>query len=236
MDKCLETITNEYIYTPAHSRLYLIDRQIARWGGYELIQIELNLINKALSTGPYQYLHLISGQCFPIKSQDYIHQFFREHDGLEFIHSVSDSSVWDRCRYYWFFRELPSDGLFPGVMKKVLCRMLLYLQKLIGYNRFRDIGLVSIRYGSEWCSITEDFARYIAANESFIKQHFQYTNCCDEIFKQTLLHLSPFRNNVSSALSNCRLISFEGIHPVIFDYNNEPELKKDQCYLLGNLI
>ena len=190
-----------------------------------MIRAELALFKAALNKGSYRYLHLISGHDFPIKSQDFIHQFCEQHDGVEFVHTVKDSKVYGRCRYYWLFRELPTENIVIRTFKKCLCRGLLYIQRAIEFNRFRDFCLDSIHYGSQWCSITNDFARYIVANERFIKQHFRFTNCCDEIYKQTLLHLSPFKNNVSSDMSNCRLIRFDGIHPVIFDHTNEEELK-----------
>ena len=55
------------------------------WGGYSQIRSELILFQSAWEHG-YEYYHLISGVDLPIKTQDEIHEFFREHYGKEFIY------------------------------------------------------------------------------------------------------------------------------------------------------
>ena len=49
--------------------------------------------------------------------------------------------------------------------------------------------------GANWFSITGAFARYIVENEKFIHEHFRQTYCADEVFVQTMLKMSPFRDN-----------------------------------------
>jgi len=47
-----------------------------QWGDMSLVQAELLVFKTALQHGPYEYLHLLSGQDLPLKTQDCIHKFF----------------------------------------------------------------------------------------------------------------------------------------------------------------
>ena len=50
------------------------------WGGFSLIKCELRLLKAAvMSDTEYSRYHLISGLDLPIKSQDYIHAFFKNN-------------------------------------------------------------------------------------------------------------------------------------------------------------
>jgi hypothetical protein len=64
---------------------FLKDRINVRWGGESQIKAELSLYQTALKFGPYDYYHLMSGNCLPIKSKHERDSFFEEHEGMEFI-------------------------------------------------------------------------------------------------------------------------------------------------------
>ena len=66
------------------SALHFVENVREQWGGYSQIRSELILFQSAWEHG-YEYYHLISGVDLPIKTQDEIHEFFREHYGKEFI-------------------------------------------------------------------------------------------------------------------------------------------------------
>lgn len=56
---------------------YLIEKSIkVYWGDISLVKAEYLLFETALKNGTYVYYHLLSGTDLPIKSQDYIHEFF----------------------------------------------------------------------------------------------------------------------------------------------------------------
>lgn len=71
---------------PKHSNIYFVrDRHNVYWAGYSLTLAEIKVLQYAYDYSEYSYFHLISGVDLPIKSQDYIHDFFKKHDGKEFI-------------------------------------------------------------------------------------------------------------------------------------------------------
>ena len=55
------------------------------WGTFSLLKAELFLMEKAIADPEITYLHMISGQDYPIKSMAEILQFFERHEGKEFI-------------------------------------------------------------------------------------------------------------------------------------------------------
>ena len=68
-----------------------------------------NLMLKECPKRKYAYVYPLSGHGFPIKSWDYIHRFFNEHSGGQFLYSsdtVLARAVARNCiRYYWFLQE-----------------------------------------------------------------------------------------------------------------------------------
>lgn len=157
-------------------------------GGASLIWTEFNLIKKAISVNSYQYYHLLSGQDLPIKSQDYIHHFFSINDGKEFVrYNHSDFQYKDRVSVYHLFQEM-----LGRKWQNIFNRIFLKAQYIVGIKRNKG---VSFYKGTQWFSITDNFAKYTISNEKWIRTVFKHTFCCDEVFLQTLLMKSPYKDN-----------------------------------------
>ena len=73
------------LYFPQRANLFFVRRMDVRWGDISLIKLAFKLFRMAYENGPYMYYHLLSGVDLPIKSQDYIHEFFKKNYGKEFI-------------------------------------------------------------------------------------------------------------------------------------------------------
>lgn len=67
---------------------------------------------KRQSKNKYFRYHLISGADLPIKSQDYIHDFFEKNADYEFVHYdteerlKNDHEIGRRTRIYQFFTKI----------------------------------------------------------------------------------------------------------------------------------
>lgn len=116
------------------ARLFLLEQRVdVRWGNLSQIKAEYVLFEEALKHGPYAYYHLLSGQDLPIKSQDYIHQFFEEHQGKEFVGiNHGEEFEWD-CRRkmmrYWLFTSLTRSKY--GALNAITRRLNKYLSMLL---------------------------------------------------------------------------------------------------------
>lgn len=207
---------------PKHSRIIFTDRIKVTWGDYSQVKCEMILLKTAVENqnpgNPYSYFHLISGVDFPIKTNNEIHTFFEENSGKEFIHysnsTVSQSSI-DRLKYYHFFRK--KRNLFFKIIANILFRF----QRFIGVNRLKGAD-IKVQKGCNWFSITGALAEYIVNNFEMIEKIFRYSYCCDEVFIQTILENSGFKNNLympdchNNHLACARLIDWERGNPYVF--------------------
>ena len=213
-----------------NSNVYHTQRTSVTWGGYSQINSELLLIKKAVNTGKYQHYHLLSGADLPIKTQDEIVRFFEENEGKEFIRFEKADFVYtDRTQYFYPFQEIA--GRTKSRRWRLIYRMSLFIQKSIGIKRNQDI---SFQKGTNWFSITDSLARYVAGKEEWIKSVFQYTFCCDEVFLQTIVFNSDFRNHLfHSGFDNdlhaiMRLIDWKRGFPYIFKQCDWSEIKESE--------
>ena len=219
-----------------YSRVIFTDKRVdVTWGDYSQVETEFELIKTAVKNEkadkPYSYFHLISGVDLPIKSNDYIHTFFEENRGKEFIHftdnEVSQLSV-NRLQYYHFFRRR------RNTFTKVLSQALLRAQKLIGVNRLKREN-IAVQKGCNWFSITGEFAHYVVDKIDNFEKYFKHSYCADEVFIQTMLVNSPFKDNLYMPDCNnnheacMRFIDWERGNPYVFKSEDYELLVSSPC-------
>lgn len=212
-----------------HSNVYFIPRFSVNWGAYSLIKAELTLLECATRKNEYCYYHLISGADLPLKNQDYIHSFFDANQGKEFI-NFSDSyytkKFANRLRYYYFGQEFikRSDTKLQTICR-YYSRFFILIQKLFGVNRIKSFNVAS---GSNWISITHQFANYLVCNKKRIEHIFKHTVCGDEEIFQTMIINSKFKKNVYSTkptmYGNQRLIDWKRGNPYTWRKQDFDEL------------
>lgn len=158
------------------------------WGGVSIIKAEMALLKTAVRT-PHTYYHLLSGLDLPIKSQDYIHDFFDANAGKEFIDlwEMQDHTL-NRVKYYTLFPE--GSHFF---LTNWLNHAGKFILRSLGIEMNRDI---EFRQGSQWFSITHDFATFIANSGDWIDKVFRHSCICDEIFIPTVMWRSPYKDNL----------------------------------------
>ena len=187
------------------SKLFLLkDRIDIRWGDISQIKAELLLFKTAFAVGNYSYYHLLSGVDLPIKPINYIVDFFEKNYGAEFVGFESGERWSYKINYYHFFTKYyKSQGCFSSTID--FFRK--YLEILV--NKFCkrvDDSSIIFKKGTNWCSVTEPFVEYLLSKEKFILKRFRHTMCGDEIFLQTILWNSTFRENIflpSSEFDSC---------------------------------
>ena len=180
--------------------LYMLNERVdVRWGDVSQIRAEYALLEAAIAHGPYMYYHFLSGVDLPLKSQDFIHDFFYANQGREFIgYSISEMTpqlVRKVQRWHLFPRHFKSQSVFVKAPRAMFIR----IQELLGIKRNRK---VTFKKGPNWVSITEPLARYVIDNKKWALKTFRNTFCGDELFIQTLCWNSAFRNKVYDAGSN----------------------------------
>lgn len=175
--------------------LSILDERVdVRWGDWTVCEAEYSLFKAAAAKGPYSYYHLLSGVDLPLKSQEYIHGFFDEYEGREFIglsnYPGADEEVRRKVGYWHAF---PGDFKNKSVLKRIWRAAFLRVQMLCGVHRHKD---VEFRKGTQWVSVSDGFVRELLANEQHCKKLFSHTFCPDEIYKQTVCWNSSYRSAV----------------------------------------
>lgn len=211
------------------SYLEFIPSRKIRWGQYSQIDCELRLLRAALKRG-YDYYHLISGVDLPLHTVNEMEERLKANPGCEYIHfdaETADCTVIDRVRYYHLFVGRSS-------WQKRLDGVLVWVQRLLGLDRWRKTGLV-LQKGANWFSITDSLARSIAADAAQIRHLFAWSRCGDELFLQTYVYNSAFRERLvkrpfDNDYAMClRKIDWDRGTPYVFRQEDYEELIASSC-------
>lgn len=190
------------------SNTYKECEQIVNWGGFSQIDAVLHLICCANhSEVNYDYIHFMQGSDLPIKPQDEIHHFFEKFSGYEFV-SVEKSRKGMAENKAWYRHYFCHNRFFrKNKVVKALNFTLVAFQKMLGLQINRDISLWQ---GSALFSITGECAKYIETMIPEIRKRFRYSLAADEVFLQTILMNSSWKNQIwgieSAVSSNARMI------------------------------
>jgi hypothetical protein len=181
-----------FLQLAEHSGVYFIEkREKVYWGGYSMVQATINGFQQILSSGiKYDYINLLSGQDYPLKSAAEIQGFLAANPGKAFMNSLSSDRVAqemaNRVKQY-YFAELSFKGKYTAER----------IVKTLFPRRFPQ-GF-EIVCQSQWFTMPSACATYIVdflKNNSGIKRSFRHMWAPDEIALQSILHNSPFRNNI----------------------------------------
>jgi len=214
----------------SRARLFVLQNRIdVRWGNLSQIKAEYVLFEEAFRHGPYAYYHLLSGQDLPVKSQDFIHQFFDMHQGKEFVGiNRGEEFEWD-CRRkmmrYWLLTRFTRTKY--GVLNAVTKRANKYLSIFLSF--FLHRSRMNFAKGANWVSVTQPCVEYIISQKAFVMKRFNYTFCPDEFFLQTLVWNQPeFRKALycgEDEYEGCmRLIDWKRGNPYVWTMADKDEL------------
>ncbi|MBQ3427207.1 MAG: hypothetical protein IJH37_08705 [Clostridia bacterium] len=201
------------------------------WGSPLLLEAEMILLDLAYKSDNYSYFHLISGADLPIKSMDYIYDFFESKNGNEFVDFDTISRV------EWL------DYYYPLLQAEKYCkknRLIYYIyerasvaivnaQKKVKIHRTKAYS-VKPEKGSNWFSITSDFAAFCI--ERYYRKYrrlFKYTILPEENFVQMMINEGGYRDRLYSG-GNMRLIKWDGGNsPLTLDIDDYDEIMQSGC-------
>ncbi len=183
---------------------YVLDEQRVdvRWASNSMVRATLILINMMLNSGRrYDYVCLLSGQDFPIKSCQQREAFFDRYKCYNFIEVINNKSISyqrlnKRSQLYY------PDCMFDRTFVSKLLRKL-YIMFTGGYNRTWRIcrrkntsRLDTFEYGGQWWCLTYECVQWM---QNFIEdkvnlEFFDHALTPDECFFQSVFMMSPYKN------------------------------------------
>ena len=204
------------------SRVVFVPRHRISWGHFSIVEAELELLRAAAAVG-YDYYHLISGADVPIKSRQYIESFFDrdpQRNYVGFLRPEIARADLYRVRFYYPCQRW---NIRKPALRRALRNVTAGVQLCLGVNRIRRLpeGFV-FQKGAQWFSITHALASFLLEKETETRQIFSDTYCPDEMFVQTIVMNSPFRDTLpeeafQNSASGClRYIDWQRGNPYTF--------------------
>lgn len=201
-------------------------------GGVSQLRAELLAFSTALEHGQYDYFHLISGQDLPLKSQDYVHNFFDAlpHDSncisIEFGDNIDKIHAFNCGYYHLFTNKTRCHNVYVRKICSLIRRAFIRIQKISGYQR--DWSGYVLGKGTNWASLSYPFVNYLVTNRDFVIKRFTGVLGPDEIYKHTLLLSSKYKDTIMSFLeisNSLRHIDWNRGLPYVWRKNDFKELK-----------
>jgi hypothetical protein len=233
IDKKVENFDeSEFQKSVSKSSLVFVKPRVdVKWGHVTFVEAEFILFRSAYEFGSYTYYHLISGVDLPIKSQDYIHKFFLENHGKEFL-GISTDSLKDVAYKVTKIHVSTSFYKLQRLwLRKILFfidRSFAFIQHIAGYNVVKLNETFSLSKGPNWVSVTHDFVELLLSKESECLKIYKHAVCPDEIFIHTVLHNSEFKNKLYNStyeyIGCMRLIDWKRGNPYIFQQSDFDEI------------
>ena len=216
VDKKLALDTHQILFNTPN--VYFIKKKVdIKWASYTSVMATFNGLKQIEASGiKYDFVNLMSGQDYPIKSAKYISNFFSKHKGKQFIH-YKNFDEWTgaqgRIDKYHF-----ADMNFAGKFV-VQSFVNLFIDKRKVPGNIKPYG-----YSTFW-TLTLDCALYIVKyveNDLDVQQYFKYTFGSDEFIYQTVVMNSVYKPDVIN--NNYRYVDWSdgGFRPKFLkteDYN-----------------
>lgn len=184
------------LLTASKSRLIVLPERIdGRWGDYSLVEIELALVKAATDTDQYARYHLISGMDMLTAGLGDIISECQTAPRTEFIaiaRNVRPGELRYRSQHRFLFAK---HFRSKNPLLRAIRRAWVMCQSAAGYRRCP----LPVAKGSQWWSVTDNFARYCLDHAAWIEQWFRGTYCPDEMVFQTLCVNSGFAVDICRA-------------------------------------
>ena len=179
---------------------FIKNRLTISWAEYSLVEATLLLIREALaSPSRPEYLVLLSGSDFPLRTKEYIHRFFEDHRGCEFIGIVKIPSREAGIK-------LSHINVLHIPVERPLLRFIVRVFAKFGFARLdyrSELRSMEPFGGSQWWALSSEACRYVidfARDHPEICRFFSKTSAPDETFFHTVLGNSELRSSITRNL------------------------------------
>ena len=192
-----------------YENVFFLERHMCIWGDFGHVEATLEGIRTILGMGlEFDYIVLLTGQDYPIKSNKQIHDALDESNGTSFIENFalpsdrwkSESGGMDRLNqlyFNWLGRRrkvLNTQKVIPRFFHDGLMRAAEALQ-----IRTRLPENYTVFGGSSYWCLTRECIEYIDQfvnhNPAYVK-FFRQATIADEMFFQTILMNSPLTDRL----------------------------------------
>ena len=232
-------------FLPIHLRKKII------WGDISMIEATLQLMQEALKNDAKGYFVLLSGQDYPLKSNDQIQEFFKlnygkcyissfklphpgwENGGLNRINRYKINKSPQRKHFMWLPSIFDSDFYHIQILGKLnfLRKSGNWKSLFLIFRKRKHPKYIAAYGGGQWWAFPEEIAERIInfhqSHPEYFKYH-RYTLAPDELFFHSILmHLLKEKGfPIGRSLTYVNWKRGTGPLPVTFESQDFEELKK----------
>lgn len=206
-------------------RVRFLRREETGWGTFGLVKATLNAM-RVIQCGDYEKVILLSGQDYPIKSNEEIDQFFQnsrynifmDHFPLPNHRKWGEGGGMYRVNKYFF-------GL--SFIKKMMAKTANFLGVIFPFAKRKELPGMKPFSGSQWWAMdmraVDYILEYVDNHPEYVRYH-QHTFAADELFFQMILLNCPdpsLRNNIAN--NNLRFMKWKSesiAHPEVLSVDD----------------
>ncbi|WP_353720658.1 beta-1,6-N-acetylglucosaminyltransferase [Dyadobacter sp. 676] len=164
------------------------DRVNVAWGAYSIVEATVRGFKAIARSGQdFDYVNLLSGADYPVRSGSEISDFFARNHGKNFMEYSPVHQDWQEAIPRITEYHLTNYHFAGKYLAQKWLNRLLHARKM-------PAGLEPVGR-SQWMSLTMDAVRYVLeylANHPEVVRFFKLTWAPDEMIFQTILYNSPF--------------------------------------------
>lgn len=208
------------------------------WGAWSIVQATILSMEKVLKNQNIEYIHVISGQDWPLQNLQKIYDFYDHNSHLYMEYAPaqglkkSGEPIINWQKYYFDYDKIKRKTFYG----KVYHRLSMLIQAMMRVNKFKKYHFKgTIFTGSQWVDLPRDAVQYLidyVHQHTAIMQIFKTGFCSDEFWMQTiLLNASQFEKRLVN--NNYRFIKWKKQHdsyPAILDDSDYEEIKKSNAF------
>ncbi len=158
----------------------LLKSENAVWGGYSLVDAERRGINKLLKmSNKWKFFINLSGQDFPLKSQEYIREYLSAHQGKEFLKVLDQKKVRPDTlhRIHNYVYENDNEVVCDPIIER------------------KFIPNITPYIGNQWVILSREFCEFVTHSPEIkkFKDFYRNTLIADEGFFQTVMMNTSFQ-------------------------------------------
>jgi hypothetical protein len=223
VDKKLDINTHQILFD--YPNVFFVKNRVdIKWASYTSVEATFNSLRQIDESGrKYDFITLMSGQDYPIKSAEYITGFFEQNRGKQFIH-YKDFDEWTGAqgridKYHLADMNFFGKYALQAVINKVISK------------RTPPKNIKPYGYSTFW-TLTQDCAlfivKYIESNPA-VERYFKYTFGSDEFIYQTVIMNSAYKDAVVN--NNYRYVDWSegGFRPKFLVTEDFDKLIKTDC-------
>jgi Core-2/I-Branching enzyme len=217
-----------------------VERIPVYWGEFSQVEAILSLVHQAIEDpSDYDYLALITGSCYPLRTGGYIRMFFEGNRGLEYMDILKvpgpgkPISRFDTIRY-------PSDQAVRRFAFRALAKI-----GLAQRDHRKCLGGLEPYSGDGAWALTREACRYVldfmSANPH-LESFFRKTFASDEAFFHTILGNSEFRSHMRRNLVYAVWPGPANGHPAVIghehvaSFERQDQVSRDDIFGPGELL